>query len=330
MVLKKTSAGGFVFPRSVNPTGAFLADFDIDGATLKKDHRDWLDEEIIDPAKLKSSRPGMWTIDLIGRASKSGSDEHNMWLSEQRARAVQSYLGPRLSGVIVNYNVNRLGESSPFNSDEYEHELDRSVEVRAVYFPAKTPKIPKRHILIPKIHPWRPRPNRKVMDFRLQVLKAEISIYTLDVKFPGISVGNGDARVKMLIKIREVGGTDHALYELTGKGRGMIVSAKPSLKKAIPGFGLSSWSAKYEKGDEHPFATDVEMDAADFAGPAMFQFDLIGRKLSFGPKKGFFGSQKKIRDLSFGPTADANLLKYAEGTCFCEMKEVDSVPSWAS
>ena len=329
MTLKKTSENGVVFPRSINPTGAFLADFDIDGTIVKKDHRDWLKNEIVDPANAKRSRVGFWSIDLIGRASKSGSDAHNKWLSEQRAIAVHSFLWPKLAGIPVFYNVSSLGESLPFKADEYEHELDRSVEIRATYFPAKAPKIPKKHILIPKVIPWRPRPNRKVMDFKLQVIKAEISIYTLDVKFPFISVGNGEARVKMLINIRELGSTDHALYELKGKGPGSIVSAKPSFKKAIPGIGASSWSAKYEKGEIHSFATDVEMDAADFAGPAFFKFDLLGRKLTFGPKRGFFDSQEKISDLSFGFTPDANLLKYGEGTCFCEMKEVDSIPSWA-
>ena len=173
------------------------------------------------------------------------------------------------------------------------------------------------------------RPNRKVMDFKLQVLAAEIIIYTLSVKFPGINVGQGDARVKMLINIRELGSTDHALFELLGKGRGMIVDAKPSFKKFIPGLTYGNWSAKYGKGNEHSFATDVEMDAADFAGPAFFNFDLLNRTLSFGPTKGFFGSQKKIRNLSFGPTADANILKYAEASCFCEMNIVDSAPAWA-
>jgi len=329
MVLKKTSEKGFVFPRSVNPTGAFLADFDIDGSALKKDHRDWLDEEIIGPAKAKGHTPGGWSIDLIGRASQSGSDQHNIWLSDQRARAVQSYLGPRLAGLPVIYHVSQLGESSPYQVNEYEHELDRSVEVLARFISVKPPKKPKIRILIPKVHPWRPRPNRKVMDFKLQVLAAEIIIYTLSVKFPGINVGQGDARVKMLINIRELGSTDHALFELLGKGRGMIVDAKPSFKKFIPGLTYGNWSAKYGKGNEHSFATDVEMDAADFAGPAFFNFDLLNRTLSFGPTKGFFGSQKKIRNLSFGPTADANILKYAEASCFCEMNIVDSAPVWA-
>ena len=75
MVLKKTSKEGFVFPRSENPKGAFLADFDIDGASLKKLHEDWLKDNVVDPAKAKRHTKGMWEIELSGRASKSGSVE---------------------------------------------------------------------------------------------------------------------------------------------------------------------------------------------------------------------------------------------------------------
>ena len=68
MVLKKTSKEGFVFPRSENPKGAFLADFDIDGSSLKQDHKDWLDDNVVSPAKAKSHSSGGWQIELNGRA----------------------------------------------------------------------------------------------------------------------------------------------------------------------------------------------------------------------------------------------------------------------
>ncbi len=330
MVFKKTSEEGFVFPRSERPKGAILADFDIDGDILKRRHFEWLDDNVINPAHAKSSTAGGWTIDLIGRASKSGSDQHNLWLSDKRVRAVMAYLGPKMSGVPFLFRPSQLGESSPFDSTEFEHELDRSVEIRSVFTPTMPPRRIKPHIHIPKVIPWKRPVNRKVMDFKLQVLKAEISIRTLDVKFPFISVGNGDARVKMLIDIRELGSTDHAMFEFRGAGPGTIVSAKPSWKKAIPGFGFSSWSSLYEKGNVHSFATEVEMDADDFQGPALFQFDLLGRTFAFGPKPSFWGSQEKIKNLSFGLTTDTNLLEYAEATVSGKMSVVESVPSWAA
>lgn len=334
MVLKKTSEDGFVFPRSIRPKGAILADFDIDGHSLKKLHRDWLEDNVVKPAHAKSSIAGSWAIDLIGRASKTGSDEHNMWLSGKRVEEVIHYLGPRLSGAQFFFRPARLGESSPYNSSEFEHELDRSVEIRAEFFATMAPKRRKPHILIPKFEPWNPPPNKKVTDFRLQVLAAYIFIRTLDVKLPLSKVGQGHSEVKLLINIRELGSTDHALYDFLGTGTGMIVGPRISIKgpwKSILPIGSSTFSSKYGKGREHPFATDVEMDADDFEGPAFFQFDLLGRTLGFGPKPRFFGSQGKIKGLSFGPEKIKKLgvTDYAEGTCFGKMSVVSSVPSWA-
>lgn len=329
MTFKKTSEYGLVFPRSVRPPGALLADFDIDGAILKRDHALWLEENVIKPAKAKPFNAGHWQIGLVGRASKSGSDAHNMTLSGQRVKAVEAYLGTRMSGVPFHFAATQLGESASFKSDEYDYELDRSVEIVAKFVPVSIPKRVKPPvILVPKIHIWKPRPNQKVMDFKLQVLKAQITLRTLDVKLGLLEVGSGDARVNIFMDIREVGSTDHALYEYVGKGRGMIVGAGLSIKKALPGLGFSEWSETYEKGDSHSFATDVEMDADGFVGAASFQFDLLDKKFSFGPKSSVFGPSIKIRDLSFGTTKDNNMLKYAEATTFGEMSVVESAPWW--
>lgn len=327
-MFKKTSDHGLVLERGTRPPDALLADFDIDGATLKSDHTQWLDDKVVGPARAKRGTPGGWEIDLIGRASQSGSDGHNLWLSDQRARAVQTYLLHNLFDVPVRFFVSQLGESSPFDPGEYEHEVDRSVEVRAKFLPIKPPKRRRIEPLIVKPHIWKPRPNRKVMDFRLQVLKAKIVIGTFDVNLGPLSFGQGEASVKLLIRIRELGSSDSALYEFSGHGPGAILGAKISLKKGLP-VGVSKWSATYEAGEVHPFATDVEMDAEDFGGSAMFRFDLVGRTLIFGPSSGFFGGQEKIKDLSFGLTADVNLLKMAEATTPGKMTVVESVPAWA-
>jgi len=327
MALKKTSREGFVFPRSENPKGAFLADFDIDGASLKADHKDWLDDNVIGPVKAKGDSSGSWQIELNGRASKSGSDAHNMSLSDQRMQVVANYLYKQLGGLPVTIIPRALGESSPFDASEYEHELDRSVEVTVKFISIKPRKIIKPRLLIAKGHRWKRPVNRKVQDFKLKVLKAKISLTTLDVKLPLISVGNGDFRVKLLIDIDETGTLDHALYEFNGvMGRGSIVKPRPGLR---PGAGISTYHATHGEGNSHPFATETEMDAEDFGGPAIFATSIVGRVLEFGPKQGIFRSQEKIRDLSFGPSSDETPARYAEGTAPGELKLVESWPEWA-
>ena len=94
-----------------------------------------------------------------------------------------------------------------------------------------------------------------------------------------------------------------------------------------PNIGESEYAAEYKAGRPHPFATEIEMDAGDFAGPALFRFGAAGRTLVFGPKDGFFGKQEKIRSLSFG-LEDADLFKYAEGTVAGTMNAVDAEPIW--
>lgn len=138
-MLTKTSPNGFVFPTSVRPAGAILADFDIDGTRVKSDHTDWLDDHIVKPALARKYRNGVWVIDLTGRASQSAGEEHNLQLSWRRVRAVQSYLMPRLAGVPVQMFTGGQGEAKPYRVDEYEHEMDRSVEVRAEFVSTRRP-----------------------------------------------------------------------------------------------------------------------------------------------------------------------------------------------
>lgn len=325
MVFKKTSEDGFVFPRSENPAGAFLADFDFDGAILKPDHKQWLNENVIAPAKAKHFSSGHWQIDLIGRASKKGGDAHNLVLSGQRVNAVESYLGPRLFGVPFSFIPHQLGETSPWDTGEFDHELDRSVEIIAKFIPNKPPKRIKPTRLIPKIHIWKPRPNVKVMDFKLQVLKANVSVETLDVDHPFSTVGGGTVTVKMLIDIDETGTADHTVYEYVGTGK----AVRHSDGRWMPDWNWNDRSATYGKGDPHPFATEIDMDSDEFAGPAEFRFGVRGRHLEFGPKSGFFGNQESIDNLRIGPTGDKDVMENTAAETSGEMTIVESIPAWA-
>jgi len=326
-MLTKTSPNGFVFPTSVRPAGAILADFDIDGTRVKSDHTDWLDDHIVKPALARKSRNGVWVIDLTGRASQSASEEHNLQLSWRRVRAVQSYLMPRLAGVPVQMFTGGQGEAKPYRVDEYEHEMDRSVEVRAE-FVSTPPTRPRIRLLIPKSIPWRPRPNRKVREFTLTVLKAKTTITGFEFKAGVFGVANGTAQAKLFIRIEEVGTPDFALYNMEAFGPGTVVAAKPSLT-IKPGIGFTRFSLSYPGGDSHPFATEVDLDAQDFGGPGMFQFDLLGNTLAFGPDNGFFTGQEKIRKLTLGRSPDADPFKHAEGTVAGDLEPVQLTPEWA-
>ena len=218
MVLIKTSENGLVFPKSDRPSRALLADFDIDGATLKKHHKQWLRDNVIDPAKAKSSTPGGWRIDLVGRASKSGTDQYNFWLSDQRIRAVESFLALQSDGIPFHFVRMPQGESSPDATSEFEHQQDRSVDVVATFLPVKPRKPAKPGRLIPRFDIWKPRPNRKVMDFTLQVLKAKIEANGGGMSYVAVSGCGGIASIRMCIQIRELGSSDQALYEFTGSG----------------------------------------------------------------------------------------------------------------
>ncbi len=327
-MFKKTSINGIVFPTSARPAGAILGDFDIDGAILKPDHTTWLDKHIVDPAMARKGTAGSWQIDLIGHTSRSGSDNHNLQLSNRRVQAVQSYLMPRLAGIPVHVFPAAEGESRPVDWSQYENELDRSVEVRAA-FNSVSPKrrtIPR---LIPKTHIWKPRENRKVRDFTFTVLKANLSIFGVEFKAGFIGITNGTAGSKLLIRIDETGTPDFALYNFEATGPGSILAGKPSLKAAKPGLGVNTFSSSYTGGETRPFAMDFDLDAQDFGGPGLFQFDAAGNTIAFGPTEGFFSGRKKIRGLDLGRDSSTNLLKYGEGTTAGKLELVTSTPEWA-
>jgi hypothetical protein len=70
---------------------ALLYNFDIDDATLKQRHRDWLDDNIV--AAFRTS-PGSEVL-LQGTASRSGVRSYNLELSRRRVDAVRQYLTGR-------------------------------------------------------------------------------------------------------------------------------------------------------------------------------------------------------------------------------------------
>lgn len=99
--------------------------FEVDSADIKGGFHSTLDK-IADVLK----RYGKTRLNIVGHTDNSGSDSHNMALSQRRSAAVQSYLLER--GVIPErLTATGMGESSPraANSTEEGRRLNRRVEI---------------------------------------------------------------------------------------------------------------------------------------------------------------------------------------------------------
>lgn len=326
-MLKKTSKAGLVAERSVRPPWAFLADFDIDGATLKRLHKRWLDERIVAAVKAKAHVPGVSKVRLTGRASQTGSDAHNHWLSNERVRSVWHYILAATARLPVVHEANILGESAPAVERIEENEMDRSVEVQLEFVARRGRRvIPPRLIDIPEYKKWPPA-DKEVVDFTLQVLAADFSLTTVGT-VPLFE--KGPLSFRLFIEIKERGNGESALYEMEGSGSGSIISTAKLPR-------LNEWSQQFKKGKVHRFATTIPMDAEDFGGSAAFRFDNrldqgAARRFDFGPTVDWLrGPEVTIKNLSLGKPADlsAFISGAEEGIAGGTLKRVASRPSWA-
>lgn len=75
-------------PNLATPLRTRLFNYDVNDATLKNEHRDWLTENVV-PVLTACRRT---KVQLTGTASRTGSDQHNLKLSEQRAKVIESFL----------------------------------------------------------------------------------------------------------------------------------------------------------------------------------------------------------------------------------------------
>jgi hypothetical protein len=66
---------------------ASLFNFDIDDATVKREHQDWLNTILVPRLKVVPT-----PVRLVGSASRSGTADHDRALSEQRVNAIRDHL----------------------------------------------------------------------------------------------------------------------------------------------------------------------------------------------------------------------------------------------
>lgn len=150
---------------------AWLLDFKIDSSVLKPDHREWLDRTIVQPllaehagneARGKTSSDGHhYTIWVIGSASRTGSYEYNLGLSNRRAEVVRAYLAKALmdASLVITIRTHALSELRAAylgDKDETENMAHRAVYVS---FMRHDPKLP------PKQPPITPPNEAIAVDF---------------------------------------------------------------------------------------------------------------------------------------------------------------------
>ena len=102
MALKLTSKEGKVQQLVGTPLTCYLYDFDIDGATLKPEHLNWLDQlkqKVVDPTKSSGKGAAGLYVWLYGNASRTGDDAHNIGLSTRRALEVNNVVERKLVGI---------------------------------------------------------------------------------------------------------------------------------------------------------------------------------------------------------------------------------------
>ena len=100
-----------------NGVGGWLRDFEIDSAALTKKHTTWLTAFVVMPMIASRIRdavagsdagPTVWTVRVIGGASRTAFFEHNLALSRRRAAAVETFLNERLANTDVECRIQTL------------------------------------------------------------------------------------------------------------------------------------------------------------------------------------------------------------------------------
>jgi hypothetical protein len=105
---------------------ASLFNFDIDGDALKPQHIAWLQEHIVPQLGDASV-----TINLIGEASRSGSDAHNDQLAQKRVNNVQAFLR-KSPPVLATINALDAGESDAVGAGENDNTEDENFRAVSV------------------------------------------------------------------------------------------------------------------------------------------------------------------------------------------------------
>jgi hypothetical protein len=205
----KTSRTGFVREGAPNAGSgevahALLYDFDIDDHNLKDYHFRWLSNSAINVINKDPARE--WVLYVKGKTSRTGTDQHDLLLSQQRAQAVTGYLGAALGArrpKIVHWGVGKTEATGPKAEDAG----DRAVEV---VIRDETP-------LPPPIKKKEPRPLPDAVCTRSYVMSETAALNVTVGLLGGIVGPSGDG---MVFKLEEPGTGQVAYYAYIGVGVG--------------------------------------------------------------------------------------------------------------
>lgn len=217
------------------PTGgvrAALVNFDVDGDAVKVEHKVFLDGQVV-----PILRQGDTICFLRGEASHTGTDAHNLELSQRRADNVRAFLASR--GVPpARVREQFVGESLA-GSFPGENADARAVSLLV----ARTAPLP------PPPSPPAPKPAPTTTQFKVRLLG-------------GLSRGIGPAQIEVLFfQVWAPSLSVTTFYEYLsggfGKGRGVALSATL-------------------KGPFNDFATSAPIATTDFGGAARYTTSGVG------------------------------------------------------
>lgn len=267
-MLVRTSQRGRVYVVSLpnaKVLQAYLVDFDIDGDNLKDAHKEWLDRHIIERIALVDSAgrtrlplPGerahaTWFIWLIGHASRTGSDAHNLDLSARRISSVETYIYARLNARSPVSKVKHLrwprGETKAKSAqpDETEDLFYRSVQI--LFLPLPVPDDQPEPIRPDPIPPPR-KPKWETVEYRIRLVS-------------GGGVSGVIGAEAYMFEILDVENNNIGLYAYAAPIAGMSL---PVPKVKVPNV-TPSWSFR---GPWNSFRQPRVLGAGGFQGPAKY------------------------------------------------------------
>jgi hypothetical protein len=289
--MRHTSALGYVHEISTPYAArAYLWDFDVDSDLLKVNHRAWLESRVVSAIRAKGG--STWRVWIDGMASRPGSAQHNLLLSQRRAKSVVDFLTSALGGSKVTFSVEWEGEYTAQLLRHPEHKEnagDRAVHVCLQLIETPIPPPPPPPIKPPELKAGADK------TFKIRLLGAlggAGNPFAAATKMPTsakdfllkLKPGIGPAAENVYFEVLDVTANQHAVYVYSGFG----VSYGPS----VP--GLKGLGVTYA-GDWNEFTVPAPHNVDDFEGAARFFQAAVNTGTSWSQNTFCFGGFRSWR-----------------------------------